>query len=147
MSRLFYTKPSTPVVGILPTAKSGSAMGFDDYAEKVSKLIPSEIVAGYLTLFGMVSLISNPSTQKYVYVIIFAVCLVLTPIYLSKVAEKDKPKRNHLIVSTIAFIIWAYTTTGATLQSILTAAPFEQALASIILVIFSLISAVIPMDK
>lgn len=139
MSRLYYDKQVNPNQ---PRAVSG----IDDnktkgYLEKVAKLIPSEVIAGYLAMFGFVPLIQKPETHVMVFWGIFILCQILTPIYLNSQSEKGKPRIVHLIVSSIAFTVWAYVITGMTLVP----EYHDAALASIILIGFSLISATIPL--
>jgi hypothetical protein len=147
MERLYYEKPSPKKTLLQADAEPVSGPNFNDYLTKVSRLIPSEILAGYLTMIGFVSSIKNQEVQNVVAWIVFAAGLVLTPIYLNKVADANRPKRNHLILSTIAFIIWAYVTTGKQLLETISPDIFDQSIASIALVLFTLISAVIPLDK
>lgn len=147
MARLYYDPPSTPVTEESTAGGGGNNAGgqsFSDYLEKVSRLIPAEVLAGYLTMMGFVGSIGSAETQKIVNWVIFGACLVLTPLYLNNVAVPDKPKRNHLIISTVAFIVWAYVTTGGQL---LGPDLFSQAIGSIVLILFSLISALIPLNK
>lgn len=144
MGRLYYEKwqdPSQPKT----LAKEGQ--GIDEYLNKVARLIPSEIIAGYLTMIGFVGSVKDIRTQNVIIWIVFAIGLILTPIYLNKVADAGKPKTNHLIISTLAFLVWAYVTTGKQLLETILPNLFDQAIASIILVAFSLISAVIPLNK
>lgn len=141
MSRLHYDKQVNPNQ---PRAVSGEEEGkAKGYLEKVAKLIPSEVIAGYLAMFGFVPLIQKPETHTMVFWGIFILCQILTPIYLNSQAEEGKPKRVHLIVSSIAFTVWAYVTTGKTLVPDY----HDAAFASIILIAFSLISAIIPLKK
>lgn len=176
MSRLFYDKPKQPKQDQRHTSGEeveqldnmmeeafGEGDGIQDtspaepdeitspkddnkvkgYLEKISKLIPSEIIAGYLAMFGLVPLIGKIEIHDYVLWGVFALCLILTPVYLNGQAEKDQPKRAHLIVSSLAFVIWAYVTTGMTLIPDF----YDAAIASIALVAFSLVSAVVPLNK
>jgi len=140
MGRLYYEKKNGPYA----KAIDGNQQNFNTYLEKVSKLIPSEIIAGYLTMIGFVESIKILDKGVVAWVI-FAAGLILTPFYLNNVAEADKPKKNHLILSTVAFLVWAYVTTGAILFS--TTGIYDSAIASITLVLFSLISGLIPLDK
>ena len=144
MGRLYYEKQHDPTQ---PTAFAGEGQGFSDNLDKVARLIPSEIIAGYLTMIGFVGSVKNIQTQNTIVWIVFGIGLILTPIYLNNVAEADKPKRNHLILSTVAFLVWAYVTTGKQLLETISPNIFEPAVASIVLVAFSLISAVIPLNK
>lgn len=157
MGRLFYEssalKEQAREEGELEISRSGKSSEsqpvkpedskLNSHLDKVSKLIPSEIIAGYLAMFGFVPLVQNKALQSGVLWVIFGLCLIVTPIYLNRQAEKNKPKRNHLIISTIAFIVWAYATTGSTLVTDF----YDAAIGSIVLVAFSLISAAIPLDK
>lgn len=145
MGRLYYEKQILPVGEKETPVKSENR--FNDYLNKVATLIPSEVLAGYLTMIGFVGAITNTHIKVYIAWTIFAVGFILTPIYLNHVADENKPKRNHLILSTVAFIVWAYVTTGKQLLDFFSTSLFDQAIASIILVLFSLISAIIPLNK
>jgi hypothetical protein len=136
MSRLYYPQPST--TGRLASGRSG----YSDFAEKVTKLIPSEIISGYLLLTGFVPLIRNLSLHFWFYTGIFLLCLILTPMYLNYLAESGKPKRIHLVVSSLAFIVWAYAVSG----SAVIPNYHDAAIASIILVAFTLATGFIPLD-
>jgi len=147
MGRLYYEKTKAKRDPLQPTAVAGEGQDFNDRLDKVARLIPSEIIAGYLTMMGFVLLIKNLQVQNVVLWIVFAAGLILTPIYLNNVADENKPKKNHLILSTIAFVIWAYVTTGKQLLQTISPDIFDQAIASIALVLFTLISARIPLNK
>ena len=145
MGRLFYEKPALEK-GILPPKESESENTQNTtlkYLEKVSKLVPSEIVAGYIALVGLVPNIHFEGVKPWIYLGIFVVCLFLTPVYLNLQAESGKPKRNHLFISSIAFIVWAYTISG----NFIIPQYYDSAIASIVLILFSLISGVIPLDR
>jgi len=144
MGRLYYEKQ---IDLTQPKAFEGEGQDFNDYLNKVARLVPSEIIAGYLTMIGFVGSIKNMQAQNIITWVVFAISIVLTPIYLNNVADADKPKRNHLILSTIAFLVWAYVTTGRQLLATISPDIFDQAVASIVLVAFSLISAVVPLNK
>jgi hypothetical protein len=144
MGRLYYEKQIDPTQ---PRAFAGKEQNFNDYLNKVARLIPSEIIGGYLTMIGFAGAIKNMQAQNIAAWVVFALGLILTPIYLNNVAEADKPKRNHLILSTIAFLVWAYVTTGKQLSETISPDLFDQAIASILLVAFSLVSAITPLNK
>ena len=135
MSRLAYDKESPS-----PVDEVRGGPDVSNYLDKVSKLIPSEIIAGYLTIFGLIAT-APEGMRKPLYWGSAALCFILTPIYLYFQAEANKPKYVHLIVSTVAFLIWAYVTTGSTLVGEL----YNAAVASIFLIVFSLISGIIPL--
>lgn len=155
MSRLYYEsevrKKKPRLANAVPEEEDDSSDGqsIKGYLEKVSSLIPAEVIAGYLAMFGFVPLIDSQAegglspTEVAVAWAIFALCLILTPVYLNYQAEKGRPKKIHLIVSTIAFVIWAYVTTGSSLVPDL----YNAAIGSILLVAFSLISGLIKLNK
>ena len=145
MARLYYEELALndgqlPRMGFSTQAEKSSTMR---YLEKVSKLVPSEIIAGYMTLVGFVPLVKVSRLQPWLYLGILTLCVVLTPSYLNLQAEKNKPKRNHLILSTIAFLIWAYVISGPTIIPQF----YDQAAASIVLIAFSLASGVVPLNR
>lgn len=111
------------------------------FFEKIAKLIPSEIIAGYITLIRLLATLKNPGMRPVFYAVAFILCLVLTPIYLNYQAEPGKPKKIHLIVSTFAFVVWAYATSGQQVVPQL----YDPAIASSALVAFSLISGTVPL--
>jgi hypothetical protein len=113
------------------------------YLEKVAKLVPSEVIAGYIALAGLVPLVRSSSARPWISALVFLACAVLTPIYMNIQAVPGKPKRNHLMMSTIAFVVWAYAISGATLVP----SWHDPAVASILLVLFSLISGAIRLDR
>ncbi len=153
MERLYYeTKKISRPKATLETEKDQTTLevtdgGVNEYLNKIARLIPSEIIAGYLFLMGGAGLIKNGNVQMVAYWVAFAVGLILTPVYLNKVAAENKPKINHIIVSSVGFIVWAYATTGATLSATIAPNIYDSAVASFILALFSLISGSIPLTK
>ena len=142
MSRLFYDQPKN----LVSKAPQKPAQKLNNYLEKVASLIPGEVLAGYLFLIGGTSIINNTTAQIVSVWVAFAAGLILTPIYLNKVADPGKPKRKHLIISSFGFIVWAYVTSGSTLSGSLNI-PYDPGLASFILGLFSIISGAIPLNS
>ena len=159
MSRLYYEKTTEVPVPTSSVTKSRSigtsrsappaeaaAPARDTgggYLEKIAKLIPSEIIAAYLAMIGFVPLIKIVGNRQVIVWGIFGLCLILTPLYLNRLADKGQPKINHLVLSTIAFIVWAYVTTGSTLVPDY----YDAALGSILLIGFSLVSVMVPLNR
>ena len=138
MSRLYYPKSDTAADFTADPVKT-----LQEYGEQVAKLVPSEVVAGYLTCVGLVDKLRE-SWRNPGFAAVFVLCLVLTPVYLNKVADPGKPRRNHLIVSSIAFVVWAYSVSG---KLVLGDSWYDPALASLLLIVFTLISAVVPLNR
>lgn len=81
-----------------------------DYKSKLLKLIPSEIVAAYILIVGII-----PDEYKYWGTLITAlIMLVLIPFYLRRLY--DVKRLGQIIYIMIAFVIWIYTLGG----------PFQQ---------------------
>jgi hypothetical protein len=140
VSRLYYPKPQT---GGLATGKDGITVDAGEVFRKIAKLIPTELVAGYGALVSLCFVIRWETWRIPAVWLCFALCLILTPIYLNKVADRGKPKRNQIIVGTIAFPIWAYQVSGGQIVPQF----YDAAIATIVAIIFSLITAAVPMNK
>ncbi|MFD0766112.1 hypothetical protein ACFQZI_14710 [Mucilaginibacter lutimaris] len=148
MSRLFYEPQKTVIAGADGTDEPNvQGKQLADYLEKVSKLIPSEIIGAYLTMVGLLTKIDDHSTRRTLTIVVFFACLLLTPIYLYRMADADKPKIIHILLSTFAFIVWAYVTSGDKIGTLLGWNGYDAAAASIFLILFSIISALIPLKK
>jgi hypothetical protein len=109
-----------------------------DYGERVAKYVPAEIIAAYLALLPIVLGDAADGTTKRttLLAIVFGACLVLTPLYLSRFVEAGKPKWMHLIVSTVAFVVWAYAIGGFFTDI----GWYDKAAAAILITFFSLVS-------
>ena len=83
----------------------------DGYASKVIKLIPTEEVALYLFLSGMIGA-ARPveSDRGPILTFVFVVLLLLTWPYLKLVAGVTN--RWQLAVSTVAFAVWVFSLGG-----------------------------------
>lgn len=78
----------------------------DDYKTRVIKYIPTEIVAAYVTLEGIIK--ATEKAPSGAYWMVFIILLVLTPIYMWRITEQadQKPAWDQIIVSFFSFIIW-----------------------------------------
>jgi hypothetical protein len=79
----------------------------NNYKDRLLKLIPSEIIAAYITLHGLILGIKNPNEDKLLWIVI-AILFVLTPIYLYKVSMVTK--KRQIFISTFGFLVWVFTT-------------------------------------
>lgn len=86
---------------VLPSEANG-------YKDRLLKLIPSEIIAAYITLHGLISGIKNPHENELLWIIV-GILFILTPIYLYKVSMVTK--KGQIFISTIGFLVWVFTTT------------------------------------
>lgn len=135
MSRLVTPNSPTRNDATMTAANDG-----DGYLDRVAKYVPTEIVAGYIALNGAAT--GLPGTWQFPGLGgIFLICLILTPVYLYYAAKPGQPKRLQITISVIAFVIWAYAVGGASGFFGANALNWHNAaLASILLVLFSLIS-------
>jgi len=76
------------------------------YKERLLKLIPSEIVAAYLALQGMIP--QEHSKWGLLFISIFL--LILTPFYLKKF--QNVTNWVQVSITTLSFVIWVYTLGG-----------------------------------
>ena len=75
----------------------------DDYAQRLAKLIPSEITAAYIAISSLLAPLYSKGDIYLFYS--FVVLLVLLPFYQKLVLSM---KNNvQILVSTISFPIWA----------------------------------------
>ena len=140
MSRLYYP----PAAGSrLASGNASRAEKSKDTLEKVAKMIPAELITGYSGLISLSANFQSDTVKNYCYLGAFVLCGFLTPVYLNKMAERTKPKIIHLFESTAAFVVWAYFTSGRQVIP----AYFSVTAASIALLVFSLLSAVIVPKK
>ena len=119
----------------------------DKYSDKIAKLVPAEIIAGFLTGDNLI----NSFTEQYEYTelvhwVFFTLLLVLTPIYVKRViktAGMPLLKKSQIILSTVAYIFWAFAIGG----------PFEylqwynKLLAGLSIISFSLLSPLFVVEK
>jgi hypothetical protein len=108
------------------------------YKERLVKLIPSEIVAAYLTLSGLIigSSTNNPGEKNELALwIIIGILLVITPFYLKKISGVNKTEQ--ILFSTIGFFIWALATCSPYDEKILEL-PFDIVI-SIVLILYTLL--------
>jgi hypothetical protein len=127
---------------------SGESNDLPAHLERVAKYVPSEVLAAYVALLGIVGTAPD-SQQSALFAAAFIVCLVLAPIYLYKAGPRGHPKGLHLVVSTIAFFVWSYSIGGERgFFGPRGMDIFEPSIASGGLVVFTLISSVlIPRPK
>ena len=106
MSRLVAARPKRIAGEGVLTSEAGDQ--FKDRIERVAKYVSSEIVAAYIFFNGVANSEHSHKLRIVYFSVAFMFCLIMTPIYFGKVAEAGDPKRYQQIVSSIAFILWAY---------------------------------------
>src|ERR1035437_1125281 len=83
----------------------------DDYTSKVVKLIPTEGVALYLFLSGVIGAATPVESRRGpILTFVFVALLFLTVPYLKRVAGVRS--RSQLAISTAAFVVWVFSLGG-----------------------------------
>src|SRR4051794_28812621 len=106
MARLVHPVPRKGEL-FAATDSSGKAQ---EYAERVAKYVPAEVIAAYLTLLPIVLSGTDPDSDRRELLlgVIFGIGVIFTPLYLRRFPGERKVKTYHLVISTIAFVIWSY---------------------------------------
>ncbi len=90
------------------------------FANKLVKLVPTEIVGAYMVLAGMLGYtydatsaaqqMPDPQLKAILIQVVFFSLLVLTPLYLWRIGRVSN--LIQLVVTTISYVIWVYTLGG-----------------------------------
>jgi hypothetical protein len=94
----------------------------DDYKDRLVKYIPAESVAFYALVDKVVashyklegSPLTTPVPEAAIMLswLIFGIGVIGTPFYLKRQKLPGQPWKLHAGISTIAFVLWAYTLSG-----------------------------------
>jgi hypothetical protein len=125
----------------------------DDYTTRMVKYIPAEVVAFYLAadkLFVKGAEAVNDNivktfVDKHLYdfsFAVFVIALIGTPIYLRQQATDDEPWVVQAVVSTIAFVIWAYAVQGQMFVPL-----YSSAIAAFMVLVFTFASGFVKPGK
>jgi hypothetical protein len=88
--------------------------GEGQYLERVIKYIPSEVVAAYLALSGVLEggMATNPESARAISWLVYIAGIVVTPLYLKSITRKRRGRRAQLIIACVAFAVWGYALGG-----------------------------------
>lgn len=120
------------------TGSRRSGLAGDDYVTRVAKFVPSEVLAAYVAMMGIVVAMDKTDTWRTPLAWgTFGLCMIFTPLYLSRFkAISTRQKVLHITLSCLAFTLWSYALGG----------PFEIAgiyranIGSLLLIAFTLVS-------
>jgi hypothetical protein len=107
------------------------------YKDRLLKLIPSEIVAAYIVLAGIIPIAS----AKWGLLIVSVVLLILVPLYLWRI--QDVKRLVQIVVTTISFVVWIYSIGGPFLYWGI----YEKWIASVVLILWTLIVPIVVNPK
>lgn len=119
----------------------GNPKDADNYKEKLVKLIPSEIITAYVTIYGLVTGLKSQHESIIIWIVI-AILLIITPLYSIKVSMVTK--KSQVIYTTFGFLIWAFAT-GSPIKEIDTVP--VSFIASVILILYTLFIPIVYMEK
>lgn len=117
------------------------AQNAKDYLDRVARYVPAEILAAYLTLLPIV--VATTKTEAslrngLLAVVLFGLLLINIP-YLLRATPVGAPRLKHIVVSTLAYLVWTYSIGG-----FWTALGFyREAVAAILIVFVSLGSGLV----
>lgn len=116
-----------------------------EYLERVAKYVPAEIVIAYTSVNGVLTTVPEHIKPWALWGNLL-ICWIFTPIYLKLAAtpaDKDALPTQQ-IVSSIAFIVWAYSVG----QEAVFGEGYIAGIAAAVLILFSLISGrIVPKPK
>lgn len=96
--------------------RADSSLEEDSYLAKVSRYIPSEIVAAYLAASGIVLGAQGIPQLNWLWIVI-AVLGILTPVwmYFATKVEGKPPAVFQIVAGTVAYLVWAFAISGGDL--------------------------------
>lgn len=85
----------------------------DEYAERLIKYIPAEVISVFLFTNGVLRTADKEIPQRIADLLgwlIFAFLFLMTPVYLARVLEVKK--KQHWLIASISFAIWVFSIGG-----------------------------------
>ncbi len=123
-----------------PVGLSVAAETPDSYFDRVAKYVPAEIVGAYLAVEKMMG---TGGDDPALALGTLAAFTILTPLYFRSLPGPLHSRRIHMVVSTLAFLLWSYALPGAAW----TALGLENSrLAGVLLIVGSLALGLISPD-
>jgi hypothetical protein len=97
------------IVTVRPQSTAGGPPP-DNYAARIVKYVPADIVAAWLALVALLS--PGGTAHRGLLWALFAVLLLLTPIWTVRVTRQEgrSPARIQAAVTTAAFVVWVFAT-------------------------------------
>lgn len=108
----------------------------DNWAARLAKEIPADVITVYLASVGIIRGINNSSEQNIFYWVVFAFLLVITPFYQWRI--KKITKWQQIVLSTGALAIWVFSLGGPFTQFTW----YSSSLGTLVLLLYTLVLAV-----
>ena len=107
--RQIITEKDVPETALETTGTPGPVKP-DDYLDRLLKYIPAEMVALWITSFGIASAASADIPFEIIAWAMFITVLAITPLYLWRL--QNVTSRLQLGLSTISFVVWVFALGG-----------------------------------
>ena len=125
--------------------KSGKTSNVDNYLDKITKLIPSEILGVWITIKTMVEgNDSIPENSILLGIFMFWLFLTFAYIRLLPAELEKKPTVKQGIISVGAFMVWAIAIGGKPFISI---SWYHPIYGSILMVLYTVVIPLIPLEQ
>src|SRR5215216_2441829 len=143
MGRTIITAQDLADRGGRPTVSAAAAARPpDDFLDRLIKYIPADVIAAYLTIDNILKGgLKDPQRLPTYLWAVFAILLILTPLYLWRVAGVTKWEQIGL--SAVAFAVWVFALGGPFTQLDV----YDPILAAVILPLASLVIAIFQPNK
>jgi hypothetical protein len=96
---------AAPAAGEAPAPPTPSA-SVDQYTDRLMKYIPGEVVSLFILLNGLASNAPEAIPKVPVQWAVFVLLLAGTWLYLQRIQKVTK--RQQLLISTVAFVVWVF---------------------------------------
>jgi hypothetical protein len=126
-------------------ARAVGASEADMAVSRLVKYIPAEIISGYMAFSGLIDGVSQSSNLRAPAAwTLFAIGLILTPLYLWKIGRPAGVQWWQLPISMASFALWAYALGGPfRTVELIPGYPYESWFAALLAGLFSWAVAVI----
>lgn len=101
------------------------------YQDKLTKLIPGEVIAAYLAIQNLV--MGEPAIRDAVLLASAAILLFVIPFYLRKVHQVSSVAQ--IVVTAISFLVWVFSVSVV----FITAVPIHPLWGSVVLILWTTI--------
>jgi len=120
---------------------AAAAPSIDGYFDRVLKYIPGEVVAGWVTITGIIAASSTGDSAVLLWVL-FGVFLLLTAGYTWKLTNVagQPPAIKQIVIATIAFVVWALALGGP----FATISGYSTVWGSVALIVYTLAMGIVP---
>jgi len=122
----------------------GAGVELDTYFDRLIKYVPAEIIGAWVAVTGLIA--TEEETNAALGWIVFGIGVIMTAAWIWKRTQvKDLPPAvAQIVISTLAFCVWVFALGGIPFKNL---AFYKPLYGSLILILFSLVSALITPKK